>query len=87
MKTYQARPSYSTDEFLAIDKSASSYDAPISYDFTKDLLAAYEKELIDDLKPRNMEILRQYIYYFGSRFIFDCGRIYGIRQERERRRK
>ena len=86
MKTYHTAPAFSADEFLRIDQVSNSYDAPISYDFTRDLLVAYERHIIEDCSPRTLEELRQYVYFFGSRFLFDCGRIYGIRQERERRR-
>lgn len=90
MKTYQTNPSCSIDDFLAIEnatiENAARHDGGVGHDFTVDLFLEYERALCEAIKPKNLMELRKQNIVFASRFLFECGRIYGIRQERARRK-
>ena len=67
-------------EMLRIDRDhkGGSYTVPYGGVTPQDLLDAVE----DMHKGGSVRFLRHYAAWF----LFECGRIYGIRQERDRRR-
>lgn len=69
------------DEMLRIDSAVNSYTVCTEYIFD-----AWEKKT-KLTSPEYNTHRRRYIEHFFFPFLFECGRIYGIRQERKRRHK
>ena len=85
MKTYETAPRFDVAELLSIDKAASSFFMPVC-DNALALLAEYRAAYPPRRSNETEEAYQNAFMCFASMFIFDCGRIYGIRQERARRR-
>lgn len=84
MKTWQVEPPLDADLMIALEHRAPSYAIGITE--AKELLARWEREVLNPLKPEEEHLRESLIRSFGAMFLFECGRIYGIRQERARRR-
>ena len=86
MKTYNTVPAFNTDQFIKLDHIRCDY-GPGSNEAPQ-LLQAWIKNEEDSTPP--FDTIRKYrlevICHFGAMFLFECGRIYGIRQERARRK-
>lgn len=85
MKAYKSAPIFDIDEFVDIDKRSTSFDMPIRYDDIFSLLVAYQKRFPRRSPKDSADGYACFFWTYASMFIFDCGRIYGIRQERARR--
>ena len=85
MKTWQVEPPIDADFMIALERRLPSYS--INYEEVINLLARWEREVLNPLTPEEEPFREIFIRSFGSMFLFECGRIYGIRQERARRRR
>lgn len=72
------QPILSIAEMLEIDSKRHDYAIPCGGVSPIDLLRAFEE--------LHSGVYRCLLVRYGAWFVFECGRIYGIRQERARRR-
>ena len=86
MRKITARPRITAAEMLALEDKVADYVLPEGDDPVA-LFIAYAKHFNSELpslrdNPQHTEML----VAWGSRFVFECGRVFGIRQERMKRR-
>lgn len=86
MKTYQTNPKFSIIEFMTIDKTATCYNAPPRPNNIYCLLSTYALHFPRMNPHDSIDGHITFFVYYACLFLFECGRIYGIRQERARRR-
>ena len=79
MKTYQTAPPFDPAFFLRLEHLLPSY--PEEATQAPDLLAAWLEK--NPLHSVSRQIV---VEQLGAMFLFECGRIYGIQQERARRK-
>lgn len=80
-------PEMSIREFMDIEHKASSYIIPRNFEL-KDLVEAYSADFDNSYSVyRDADWYERSKMIFTLMFIFECGRIFGIRMERGKRRK
>lgn len=84
MKTYQAEPKISAEEYIRLDGFTLDYAGGACK--APEILAAWLKKQESDTMPHGSGYKDHLIRHFGAMFLFECGRIYGIRQERARKK-
>lgn len=66
--------------YYGYDASQVNPSAMLEEYITKHLNPFFERH------PESVPYRKCHERYYGSQFLFECGRIYGIRQERQRRK-
>lgn len=85
MKTYQMEPEVRIEEFIRLDGLSLDYAGGACK--APDILTAWLKEQEADTMPNSKRYRDYLIQHYGAMFLFECGRIYGIRQERARKKE
>lgn len=78
-------PIPTAEEMLRIARKTYSYSG--AYDRVHDLLDAFVQEAINPRHPPSDPSHDLFVSHYGTLFLFECGRIYGIRQERARNKQ
>lgn len=83
MKTYKATVPIDADLMLQLERVTPGY---VDGEEVRKLFERWEQESLDRLPAADQAYRERFSKHYGILFMFECGRIFGIQQERARRK-